>query len=306
MKRLELHISYRCLNDCLFCSEQDALSMLKGKIMPTGIILRKIRQFYLKGYRHVTFTGGEPSLHSNFINIVQFAKLLGYTTYVTTNGGEFSKKRFSEVALEHLDEICFSVHGSNYKVHDFLTRKRGSFNNLKKALDRFETHRTPTFGLANIVITRYNIKILKSIINMLAEYKKIKQLIFSNFSPEGGGLKNFNDLMVPLKQIQEKIPELVDCCRHFSFKPVFFGLPLCTLFGHEELSNDYWWSPRTTIELLKQPKKTLLKTTYSFKPNRERVQTKKCESCLKKNVCGGMFEKYIHALDDFELSPFRS
>jgi len=206
--------------------------------------------------------------------------------------------------LPYLDEVCFSLHGHTAKLHNFHTRNKKSFSKLAKALANIEEAKENTFGFANIVITKYNFDFLIEIIDFISRYKKIKQVLVSNFAPEGNGLSNFNELVVPLFRIKEKVGAIVDKAESQSIVARFFGVPLCALNGYWNYSNDAYWSSRTTIEQWKTNKKIFLKKTLSYKPVRGRVKTLKCRQCLKKDICGGLFKKYYHEFGDYELMPF--
>lgn len=305
MNRLEFHISYKCLNNCRFCSEHDQLEKFAGQFVPKGIIYEKLKQFSQRGFNHITFTGGEPTHHPYFIEILQSAKELGYKTYVTTNGGLFSLNKFTRQALPYLDEICFSVHGHNAKLHNFFTRNEGSFNKLCKALANVEGEKRDIGGFANVVITKYNFGSLMKIIDFISRYKKITQVLLSNFAPEGNGLHNFKELVVPMDIIKEKIEEISHFAKRKSLVIRYFGLPLCVLGKHKITSNDLWWSPRTTIEKWSEGDKVFLKKTLSYKPVRKRIKPSMCRLCSEQKNCGGIFKRYYQEFGGHELEPFR-
>lgn len=303
MKRLEFHISYACLNNCIFCSERGQLEEFEGQFVKKEEIEEKLKQFSKKGFNHITFTGGEPTLHPNFIEIVRSSKELGYKTYISSNGGLFSSKMFCQKAFPHLDEICFSIHGHNAKLHNFLTCNKQSFNRLLMALNNAVESAEDIYGFINIVITKHNFDFLEKIIGFISHYKKIRQILISNFAPEGNGLRNFRELAVPLAKIRERVGKIVNLAKNKSFVIRFFGMPLCILKGHEDFSNDLHWSPRTTIEQWKKNGKIFLKQTLSYKPIRKRIKTMKCKDCLNRRICGGVFTRYYQEFGDNELKP---
>lgn len=305
MERLEFHISYACLNNCIFCSERCQLERFPGKFVSKTDIQKKLRQFSLKGFNHISFTGGEPTLHPDFIEIAEFAKGLGYRTYVSSNGGLLSSRRFSRNALPYIDEISFSIHGHNSRIHNLHTGNAKSFSNLLSAIENIEESSKDTFGLINIVITRYNFIYLNKIIDFVSYYKRVKHVLISNFAPEGSGSDNFRELVIPLSRIKEKIAEAVCLAQSKSIALRFFGLPMCILGNHQDFSNDAWWSPRATIEKWKTKNKIFLKTTFSYNPTRNRVKTHKCRQCARNNICGGIFERYYREFGDSELSPLK-
>lgn len=303
IRRLEFHISYSCFNNCIFCSERDRLNKFKEQFVKKESIIKILKWFSSRGFNHITFTGGEPTLHPNFTELVQLAKQLNYKTYVSTNGGLFSLKRFCQKTLPYLDEICFSLHGHNAKLHNFHTRNKTSFSRLLRAIKNVEEATEDVYGFINIVITKYNFDSLEKIIDFVSYYKKIKQILISNLAPEGNGLNNFKELVMPLSQIKQKISNIVHLAQNMSLVVRFFGLPLCLLDGYQDFSNDVHWSPRATIEKWQENSKIFLKTTLSYKPIRKRIKTNKCKNCLGREVCGGIFKRYYQKFDDSELKP---
>ncbi len=267
-------------------------------------IRKKLIEFSAKGLNHVTFTGGEPTLHPKFIPLLDFSKQAGYATYVTTNGGLFYSKTFCRRASRNLDELCFSVHGHNPSLHNFHTRNKDSFKLLRRAIENIESLPNNILGFANIVVTRHNFEFLEKIIRFIGAYKKIRQVLISNFAPEGQGLDNFEDLVVPLKKFKSIIPHLADVSLKNKITPRFFGLPLCILNGYEDLSNDLHWSSRVTLERDFKNGHLCLKKTLSYKPVRGRIKPLECGYCKRRDVCGGLFRAYYKQFGAGELAPF--
>lgn len=304
IQRLEFYISYHCFDNCLFCSLGDQIKKFKGDFVSCDDIKRKLIEFCCRGFNHITFTGGEPTLHPDFIEILQFTKQLGYRTFMGSIGSLFASRRFCQKTLPYIDEICFSLHGHNAKLHNFHTQNKTSFGRLRKALKNIEETSEDIDGFINIVVTKYNFDFLEKIINSVSCYSRIKQILISNLAPEGNGLHNFEELAVPIKKMKEKIDKIVNLTQKQSKIVRFFGLPLCALKNYENFSNDVWWSPRVGIDKCSKGNKTYLKTTLYYKPTRSRIKTKKCYACLKHDVCGGVFKKYRQIYGDNELAPF--
>ncbi len=305
MKRLEFHISYTCPNNCIFCSESANLKKGILNFVAVDYVREKLAEFSARGFNHVTFTGGEPSLHPQFIPLLDFSKRSDYRTYVTTNGGLFEGKTFCRCAGQYLDEICFSVHGHTPALHNLHTRNKDSFKRLKKGLENIENAPNNIFGFVNIVVTKHNFEFLEKIISFIGNYNKIKQVLISNFAPEGQGLYNFKALAVPLVKFKGALPRLIRVSLKNRITLRFFGLPLCILNGYEDFSNDAHWSPRVTLERnFKNDKKTYLKKTPSYRPTRGRIMPFQCRPCQRRGVCGGLFKVYYKEFGAGELAPF--
>jgi MoaA/NifB/PqqE/SkfB family radical SAM enzyme len=300
-KRLEFHISYVCPNNCVFCSEKKQLEKFEGRFIEKDIIEYNLTKSVKEGFGHITFTGGEPTLHPDIVELTGLAKSLGYKTYIGSNGGLFSSKIFCDKILPYLDEVCLSIHGPNADLHNFLTKNKRSFSKLKKALTNIDKYPRDIFCFINIVVTKYNFDCMEQIINFVGRYKKVKQVLVSNLAPEGNGLSNFEELSVPLEKIKRQVPNIVKAANKKSLNIRFFGMPTCILDGYEIYSNDIYWSPRLTLEKWKNGRKVILKKTYSQKPSRKRVFAPKCGTCSKKGLCSGVFKKYVEVYGDDEL-----
>src|SRR3990167_5263351 len=166
MNRLEFHISYTCVNDCIFCSESDRMKRYK-KYPVSFLEIKKVLAAKRKtGFEFVNFTGGEPTLHPNFIEIVKFAKLIGYRTYIGTNGTMLARSDFCEKVSLFLDEISLSIHGYNNLTHDGLAKRRGAFTDIVRAIKNLNELEFKNI-FANVVVTKENFNYLDEILHFL-------------------------------------------------------------------------------------------------------------------------------------------
>ena len=110
MKRLEFHISYICNHACIFCSEHGRISSYKKSPLSLLQIKTILIDRRKKGFDHVHFTGGEPTLIPGFLELLRFTKKLGYTIFIGTNGTLFASESFTKEALEYIDELSLSIH----------------------------------------------------------------------------------------------------------------------------------------------------------------------------------------------------
>ena len=296
---MEFHISYDCQNSCVFCSEREQLNKYGSSFVSYEAIAKYLLAKKKAGLAHLTLTGGEPTRHPKFLAILKKAKQLDFKTYVSTNGGRFFDNEFCRIALPFLDEICFSLHGHVQKLHNFHTKNPRSFGVLMKSLENVKKFGKNNFIFFNIVATKYNFGSLEKIFSLAASLGA-KQILLSNLAPEGNALKNFKGLAVSLDKLSKKIPALISLAESNKVAIRFFGLPLCILGKHSFASNDLWWSPRLTLEREGRG----IKETISLSPTRKRIKTKKCRSCVEKDRCGGVFEKYFREFGDKHLSPF--
>jgi len=157
-KRNWVRLSYDCNNHCTFCLDSNAHD---GTMRGTQDIKVQIVEGRKRGSDRLILSGGEPTMHPNFLDFVKLGKRAGYRKVQTvTNGRMFRYPDFLNRAADNgLDEITFSLHGHTAKLHDALVGTPGAFveevAGLKAALAsaRFIVN-------VDIVINKQNVRVL--------------------------------------------------------------------------------------------------------------------------------------------------
>ena len=80
MRRLELHLTYHCPERCLFCSEEHRMDSYRAFPVTWGRVASVLRLHASRGVQAVHFTGGEPSIHPRFVDVLVLARKLGMRT----------------------------------------------------------------------------------------------------------------------------------------------------------------------------------------------------------------------------------
>lgn len=292
IERLEFHISYACNNDCVFCSENDRLEKFSAvKFLPKILVKKILKDKSDKGYRHVNFTGGEPTIHPDFLEIIRYAKKLNYRIYIGTNGCRFKDEDFLKNLLPYVDEISFSLHGANAKLHNALT-KSSNFLAIENGLASSKKINPKVEVFVNTVVVKKNVNFIGSLLEYLNKFE-VDQVLISNLAPEGKGLKSYAELAVTFDQWRKTLEAARKRIGQCNFKIRFFGLPFCLLGEQQAKSNDLYWSPRTTVEVSAFDNDGIkLDSIDDYKPIRNRKRINKCYGCGYADICGGVFEHY--------------
>lgn len=302
MKRLEFHITYHCPERCAFCSEEHRMAAYHPFPVTFARVATVLRSHAARGVEHVHFTGGEPTIHPQFIEILQLARKLGMRTSIGTIGTRLADPSFAAAALPYLDEALFSVHGPDAETHDALTRRAGSFKRLMQAIAHARAF--PGFRLfINSVLTRQNLSKMPEITAMVRDLGASLQVI-SNLTPEGAGEDAFDQLHVRLSDIRALAPQLVAAAGPMILR--FFGVPMCVLGDQRLFSNDLHWNPRVTVEWTPAPGKVILDGLYAWSPERRRRLAAVCGGCSYNSLCFGVFDRYLTQHGDTELVPHPS
>lgn len=155
-KRNWVRLSYDCNNHCTFCLDTDAHN---GVMRDNNEIKIQIVEGRKKGAERLILSGGEPTMHPNFLDFVKLGRLAGYRKIQTvTNGRMFAYPEFLATAAKNgLDEITFSLHGHTPKLHDALVGVRGAFVEETKGLHAALASNAFIVNI-DIVINKQNIR----------------------------------------------------------------------------------------------------------------------------------------------------
>lgn len=302
MRRLELHVTYTCPERCVFCSEDHRMAAFRAFPVTWKRVAAVLRKHHARGVRAVHLTGGEPTVHPRFIDILRLAKGLGMRTSVGTIGTMLARADFAAEALPLLDEGLFSLHGPDAATHDALAGREGSFEQVTTALRRGAA--TPGFMAAvNSVVTPSNIHALPDTAALAASLGA-RLLVVSNTTPEGAAYDRYDELAVSLETLAEVLPQVPERAGDMIVR--FFGVPMCLLGDHGLLSNDLHWDPRVTTEWARKPGKAVFEDFYNWRPDRKRTHVAACSDCAARTLCTGVYAEYAQRRSVEALQPLDS
>jgi MoaA/NifB/PqqE/SkfB family radical SAM enzyme len=103
----------------------------------------------------IAFTGGEPTLHPQFAEIVELVACARYSFTFVTNGWNFSQT-FAKIQAwkSSLERVSLSLDGASETTHDTLRRQPGSFRRLMQAVSLCHVQGVPV--QLNMVVTHAN------------------------------------------------------------------------------------------------------------------------------------------------------
>ncbi|MCM8786464.1 MAG: radical SAM protein [Candidatus Omnitrophica bacterium] len=189
INQAHLEITYRCNLDCVYCyclknSNEISTNQFKKIIAQ----LKDLNIFFL------TFSGGEPFLREDFLELYLYAKQKGFLISVLTNGTLFNKKNIGVLAKAPPYVIEITLNAISQKIYQKITQTNFK---VKKVLENIKFLKEKNIP----------VKVKTTVLNLNKdELIKIKNYVFSVLGkPKKGYLFGYDFYIYP-KIDGEKTP----------------------------------------------------------------------------------------------------
>jgi radical SAM protein with 4Fe4S-binding SPASM domain len=189
--RFELELTTNCMNRCSVCG--DALIHTKGVYMKDWkIIIDKIKSsvFNTEYSCSIRLTGGEPTLHPEFFEIVAYIEKAGISHSIFTTGcyDRFDAERLFATyeGCKHFGSFLISLHGADSRQHELFTRRKGSFDEACKYIKQATSRGLVV--VTNSVLTSHSANSIESIA-CLSKSLGAKAALFERLFTKDGELE---------------------------------------------------------------------------------------------------------------------
>lgn len=134
MRSSYLAIGYECNHKCI-CCPLTTYDRLHRKI-DLKDILKRIDKIPLSECNHIVLSGGEPMLHPDFFEILDYLSKKEFFITILSNASMCKDKDFAQRLGEYnrLD-IVTAIHSSSPRIHDEMTGVPGSLLDTLEGLD---------------------------------------------------------------------------------------------------------------------------------------------------------------------------
>lgn len=293
-----VNLGYKCNNFCIFCNDWD-------KRYKAGKTSNQIFDEILNAKKNkidcLELLGGEITIRSDLMKIVSFAKKLKFKTIsCLTNGRMFSYEGFTKKIIDAgISKITFSIHGHNAKIHDSLTRAKGSFQQLLEGIYNLKKNGFMNFSF-NTVIVKDNYRHLVEI-GKFFQQQEIFNGEYIFIDPNFEGIKNFYKIVPQISKVSFHLKKCFDEIKNnnlFDWRIRY--LPLCQIIDYPNNFSEF--CELDDMQNIKMPIKYNLANHVNLS---SRIKTARCSNCRYINLCGGIWEKYFKYFGDYELNPIK-
>lgn len=150
--RVEVFLSSACNFHCAYCRS----IFHSTPAWETDYLLAELKHWSMTGTRHIHWTGGEPTLHPDLMELVSYTRSLGMNSSMSTNGSALPdtytrliKAGMNSIfiSLDHIDSVSF----------DSWTGSRGKLPEIISNILHLSAFNTPNFScqvVLNLMLTR--------------------------------------------------------------------------------------------------------------------------------------------------------
>lgn len=287
-QKLVMNVTYVCNNHCTFCAV-GTRTQIDGFPPRQHEQLARYRE---RGVTMVDFDGGEPTLNPQLLDLVRYARRLGYTRInVTTNGRRCAYESYA-AALSNcgLTTLLFSVHGPTPKIHAQQVGVAEAFEQTIEGIGHCVRLRPRGVELGmNITLTKGNVEHLDAM-GQLCWSLGLRWMNVQFLTPFGRATRY---VAPDTADAAARTRRLIDTWRG-RMKIEVINLPFCFMPGYEQhLQGDLAKLSRHMVFVNNE---TVNLAEYLAE---RRTPKPVCRSCPHASFCGGFYE-----LDDVPEPPW--
>ncbi len=200
--------------------------------------------------KEVVFSGGEPLLYENIVNIVEVYSQKGFKVGMASNGVLINKDMAGQLAEAGLKNIQLSFDSSRKKTHDFLRGVDGAYEKVLKAAEYLSSHKDKISICAQTVISSVNIDEIVDTIKFVRDDKRFDFISFMAvttpfFAPIDDNWQSSEEFsfLWPKEGIDGVINEIIEMKKD--------GYPIANPISQFELFKAYFNNPHKRKEEVK-------------------------------------------------------
>lgn len=283
-------MGYQCNNSCLFCATGTV-----GKGLSTAEIINFIDANLCEG-GHVLFTGGEPTIRSDFAEVVKYTK----DTYnarisILTNSTMFADSKFADDVCPYIDTAQCSFYAHDLALHDYVVQNPGSYVKAVAGIRALIDHDVHV-NVRTLVNLRQTFRYLPVITETVRELFGVNQIWYSGLDICGNVLKN-PDIVVRLSVAEYYLEKAIETARDLRMNVHLMFYPLCLLTPMHRSMVQPVHMMDTIKSYISDECKHTADHGYDF------AFGKRCAKCARQQTCPGVWSKYLEKYGERELSP---
>ncbi len=280
-----------CNNHCIFCPNGDD----KRDCKLNHETLIRIIDESKSNHDFITLSGGEVTIRDDFLDICQHAHDINYGIIVQTNARKLADPSLCLRLVEQGEKIYHvSFHSHVEAVHDHLTRRSGSLEQVRTAIRNLRNLNQKV--ITNTVIAKQNYADLKGTVNSIFDMG-VTHIQLAAMHPIGNANRNAGEVLPSFSEIYPYVRKAVDLSAQRGGKILLEAFPYCVCQGmYEHVAEPH--IPKMNVRNMEQELNGFKKYRLEGKS-----KMKKCVDCCFNQICEGPWKEYIDFYGEEEFNP---
>ncbi|MFC1696779.1 radical SAM/SPASM domain-containing protein [Nanoarchaeota archaeon] len=204
--RVLWEITNSCNYSCSYCIFTAENGKVEGELN-TEEVFKVLDGLKSRNFTHIKFTGGEPFIRKDMLNILGKTSDLGFIVDVSTNGSLINDNKAKMIKEYGIKMIHVSVDGHNQETHE-IARGKNTYQRTIRGIQHLKNN--DNYVRVGTVIFKANENYLEAVIQS-AESMEVDEIIFSFMEPIGR--MEGNDSIIsnrPITEVKSELEELSD------------------------------------------------------------------------------------------------
>jgi len=277
-----------CNQDCWFCSANETSQNVERD---AARMSRRILRMARAGVKHLSFSGGEPTLSRHLIEHVAIARAAGIPVVeLVTNAVLLDREeKVDAYAQAGVTNLFVSLHGHDETTSRAQTRKVGDHARTTRALKLF-VERTSVYIRLNHVVTMRNYRMLVRFVEWVSEQFGTRiSISFAYITPQYKALERMSDVVPAYREAAPFLKKALARAAELGIECVVGsrqGVPPCVL-GDFAIFSDV----------------AEISTNAQSEDAPQKTKAAACSTCRFDRLCTGVWKPYAEAYGTSELTP---
>jgi MoaA/NifB/PqqE/SkfB family radical SAM enzyme len=291
-----LKVGFSCNNNCRFCVQAHKKHLGDRTTEELRVEMDKGRATGCEG---IVFTGGEPTIRKDALELVKYAKDIGFTTIqLQSNGRMFSYMDFVKKTIKAgVNEFSPALHGHTPEMHDYLTSSPGAFNQVVRGIKNLKE--LDQYVLTNSVINKVNYRYLPELAKLLASLK-VNQFQLAFIHAIGNARENFDSIVPKKSDVEPFVHKALDIGIGAGVDVMVEAYPFCFMKGYEKYCAERFM-PSTEIRY----PDIFVEDFERDRKNGGKKKFLQCGRCRFDQVCEGPWKEYAEKFGSAEFRPVK-
>ncbi len=215
--RMDLALTYSCNNNCYFCYTGGPRKVAE---LGTADWKKVIDKLWDSGIPQVVFTGGEPTLRSDLVELIDYAR--EFVTGLVTNGRKLASLA-GDLNRVSLDYVQVSLESHRPGVHDSMVGVNGAWQETRDGI--VAALKNDLAVITNTTLTRDNLALFPDLIQAGSDLG-LKMMACNTLICSGRGTCSKKDAGVSLEELKGVLSKALEVAHKVGVKLDWYS-PTC-------------------------------------------------------------------------------